>query len=278
MRAAESRTIDVHMSPLPIAVPPGVRVSDALARMDRLAVGHLVVEGAGVRAVLSQAEALVALRLGRDVPVIDVVDPKPVVVHRGASQRAVLSTMRERRASAALVLDGDRVVGIVTQSDVLIWLEVALGTEATISPAAVRARILGEHARIRAELADIEELALTVVRGGISAESLRERVRVLEAVLRGHLELEEALVLPWLRSAPGFGAESAQRVDEAHAEQRATLDGIIDGLYATRSPAELAVRTLELCTALRDDIRTEEETFLGDDGPLAQDVSVGFGG
>lgn len=278
MLAATMQTIDMHMSPLPITIDPSLRLDHAMQQMSAAAIGHLVIEGDGIRGVLSAAEIRVALRLDRDAVARDVLEPEPLCVPRDTKPDKVLVAMRERRASGVLVVDGERIVGILTTTDVIRWLELAIAADAGPTPEEIRGRILAEHTRIRSELDHIETIARRVVRGSQESTTLRERVRVLEGILRGHLDLEERLVLPWLREADGFGPERARLMEEEHAEQRATLDGIIDGLFTTRSVTELAVRTLELCTALRDDIATEERSFLTDDGPLARFVTGGFGG
>lgn len=272
-----SKTIDMHMSPLPIAIKGTSLVSEALARMDRDSIGHLVVEGVDTRGLVSRAELALALRLGHDVPVDAIVERAPTVT-RDALDLHVLATMRKSRATAVLVLDCDQLVGIVTATDVMRWLERELGAATPWTPDEIRVRILAEHARIRSELDVIESLAARVLEGSFEGPFLRERVRVLEGILRAHIALEEELVLPWLREADGFGDARVLHMETEHAEQRATLDLILTDLFTTRSVRELAVRAAELCRALRDDIATEERAFLTDDGPLAKLVTGGFGG
>jgi CBS domain-containing protein len=278
MQATRPQTIDGRMSPLPITISPTVHASYALAQMESVGVAHLVVDMPHGPCVVTRAELRAAIRAGRDALVGAVLDPLPIRVARDTPAHRVVTELRECKASAALVFDCDSVVGIVTITDLLGWLEETVVPDSSPAPEHVRARILAEHARILAEIEIIEALAARTQEGTFEPAALRERLRVLEGVLRGHLELEERVVLPWLRDADGFGPERARHMEAEHALQRATLDGILLALFTTRSVPELATRTRELCRALRDDIETEEQAFLTEDGPLARVITVGFGG
>lgn len=278
MLSTHTETIDARMSPLPIKISPTVPASYALAQMEAEGVAHLVVDMPHGPCVVARSELRAAMRAGRDALVGAIVDPLPIRVAKDAPSKRVIADLRVCKASAALVFDCDTVVGIVTVSDLLAWLEETMAPGSVHAPEQVRDRILAEHARIVAEIEIIEGLAARAEDGSFDPALLRERLRVLEGILRGHLELEERLVLPWLRDVDGFGKERARHMEAEHALQRATLDGILIALFSARSVPELATRTRELCKALRDDIETEERAFLTEDGPLARIVTASFGG
>lgn len=127
----------------------------------------------------------------------------------------------------------------------------------------IRHRILEEHAELRAIAAAMEELAARVAEGeGSSLGALRLRGLELHERLCRHLELEDELLLPALRSAGRGGAERAERLCREHAEQRALLAYILERLSDLTRPSLVLGRELRnFAELLRDDMDYEDSAL-----------------
>lgn len=263
------RRIDGLMSPLPVAVQVDADLGIVDREMKRHGVGHVTVaEGGDVVGIFSKTEVDLLVRLGGRWHAGQVVSREPYRVQRDAPIADVVAGMREKHVTAALVMSGNDVVGIVTLTDVIRSFEQLMGVpKALPTPAQVRKRILSEHVRIRGLLDDLEALAKTVVTTGHQdvAGKLRKWTRELGDVLHAHLDLEEEILLPIVRDADGFGPVRVAEMEKEHEEQRAMLASILDGLAGTRSVEVLSTGVLELVRAVREDIVEEEELFLSED-------------
>lgn len=119
MRAAEIMTSDVQ------AVPPGMPASEAWELMRRNGIHHLVVTGGRtVVGVLSDRD--VGGRRGASLrahaSVADLMTAPVVTTQPDATVRQIANLMRGRTIGCLPVLRRDRVVGIVTVSDLLTLL------------------------------------------------------------------------------------------------------------------------------------------------------------
>jgi len=262
------RRIDAFMSPKPPTVPPDEDVRNAARIMREHGVNHLLVlDGDRLVGVLDETELDLVGRVGVRGVCKDVVSVEPFVVDSRATLESVVVAMREQRASAAVVIAHGTIVGVVTVTDLLRALEGALGVPTRVrTPAEVRQRIHAEHIRIHSLLDDIERVAKNVESStDEDAGRLRAWIRGLGDALHAHLALEEEILVPLVREADGFGEARADEMLREHAEQRATIESILEDLDSTSSKAILGVGALELVKAIRDDIREEDETFLRSD-------------
>ncbi len=116
MRAAEVMTKGVE------TVPPGMPAADAWELMRRKSIHHLVVvDGSRVIGILSDRDA--AGRSGGSVrskfDVVDLMTSAVVTVAPDATVRKIANVMRGRSIGCVPVVDGKRLLGIVTVSDLL---------------------------------------------------------------------------------------------------------------------------------------------------------------
>ena len=131
-----------------------------------------------------------------------------------------------------------------------------------MKPSTLRATILAEHQWIRTKLREAQESALAVLSGEIGRSGeLRARVRELVGILRAHLDTEDELVLPVLKSGDAWGPVRAERMANEHAEQRAELS-VLWRVALSGGAAELAYALLPFGRALREDMADEEELSL----------------
>jgi acetoin utilization protein AcuB len=101
-------------------VPPGMPVSDAWGLMRRERIHHLVVtRGSEIVGVLSERDP--GRRVGERVghTVADFMTGPVVTVDRTDTIQIVADRMRGRTLGCVPVVDGERLVGIVTVSDLL---------------------------------------------------------------------------------------------------------------------------------------------------------------
>ena len=135
-----------------------------------------------------------------------------------------------------------------------------------MDPSEVRKRIVGEHEQLRAHLEILEESAKVVREYGAAVRKLTEKSQELLKDLRGHIDLEDAILVPAIREADAWGESRAQELTDHHAKQREQLTSAIDDVAAGRmAPPELAAQMLDLVAYLRRDMEHEEETYLKED-------------
>jgi hypothetical protein len=141
-----------------------------------------------------------------------------------------------------------------------------------MKPSDVRARVLAEHAEIRAILDRLEPVARALRDGDHvrldDAEKLRE---ALCERLFAHIDLEDAILAPALRAADAWGKERAAQLLDHHREQRAELASL--ARVAGLEPAIRGARLMRLVEYVRDDMRHEEAGLL--DAAVLRDDVVG---
>lgn len=148
-------------------------------------------------------------------------------------------------------------------------------------PSEVRAKILGQHKELRKLLAVIRALSEQVLAGERGALSeLRRQSVELETVFLAHLETEEAILLPILKTIDAWGAVRVQHIEEEHARQRAVLDSA--GNNATSAavpPQQLAQLMRSVVDDILEDMKSEERDMLDPrllrDDPVVDDQSDG---
>lgn len=141
------------------------------------------------------------------------------------------------------------------------------GDTVELRPSEVRRLVLEDHARLRIRLRDLRAAAEWAGTGDPSrgAELLREAERFAELFFR-HLEMEEAQLVPLLRTIDAWGNERADLVLREHREQRLPLLGFVEELRDPRQGlARLARETLALISRIEAEILHEDETVLSED-------------
>jgi hemerythrin-like domain-containing protein len=133
-----------------------------------------------------------------------------------------------------------------------------------MEPAEARAQILDEHDRLRDRLDEIEELTTRFEKGGPDVgRALREQGVALFEVFAAHLNLEDAQLVPALRTIPERGDGLARRLEREHKEQRELLTYLLSRLEQESRPTTLVARELQgFCEYLRLDMGHEEATLL----------------
>lgn len=133
----------------------------------------------------------------------------------------------------------------------------------------VRREILDEHTELRAIIAKI--------RGAGDPGCLALATAELLDRLAAHLEHEDAVLAPVLRTIDAWGPERARRLRDDHVAQRAQLAQLRREL-ATTPEAALASTVRAFVDALVADMESEERDVL--DAALLRDdcVTVEFGG
>ena len=119
-----SPSITGYMSPNPHTVGHGERLASAYELMSRHNVRHLPVLDRGrLVGIVSQRDLFLAEALRHRDPELEKVEEamtsKPFTVPPTAAVADVARTMAENKFGAALVMDGDKLVGIFTANDAL---------------------------------------------------------------------------------------------------------------------------------------------------------------
>jgi len=130
-----SRTVRQYMTASPRRVAPGELLEAAHRLMRSEGIRHLpVVEGERVVGILSQRDVFLMETLKSASPeearVEEAMRARPFVVPPDASLARVVRAMSDARLGAALVVEGERLVGIFTRSDALRALTALLEDEA----------------------------------------------------------------------------------------------------------------------------------------------------
>jgi hemerythrin-like domain-containing protein len=130
----------------------------------------------------------------------------------------------------------------------------------------VRERIFEDHERLRERLAEIEDLNERFEKGEAEVGSeLRERGATLYEVFATHLTLEDAQLIPALRTIPTTGGDLARRLEREHREQRELLHFLVGRLQQEDRPTSLIARELQgFCSYLKLDMAHEESTILSE--------------
>lgn len=129
-------------------------------------------------------------------------------------------------------------------------------------------RIRREHWEITSHLAEVEELANRVQKGDEEAAvALRDRLQVLQGIMRSHLHFEEYELVPLMIASDRYDQSSVEALRKDHEAQRELLSRVISELRSRSAGAKLAIETKELVHALRDDMRHEERDLLAGIAP-----------
>lgn len=133
-----------------------------------------------------------------------------------------------------------------------------------MDPMAVRTKILEEHGRLRAMLAELVPLAERFERGDTAvAPSLREQALGLYESFAAHLRHEESSLEPALRTRGAEGVRLADRLAHEHREQRELLAYLVARLRDQPHPTLLLAREIvHFAEYLRLDMAHEESTLL----------------
>ncbi|MCP5065194.1 MAG: hemerythrin domain-containing protein [bacterium] len=141
------------------------------------------------------------------------------------------------------------------------------GGRTELWPSEVRRLVLEDHSRLRILLRDLKAAAEWARTGDRSrgATLLREAERFARHFFR-HLEMEEAQLVPLLRTIDAWGGERARRVLDEHREQRRLLGGYVQALHDPHAElARLARDTLALIVDIESIMLHEEESVLSED-------------
>jgi iron-sulfur cluster repair protein YtfE (RIC family) len=130
-------------------------------------------------------------------------------------------------------------------------------------PCEARTRVLYEHRLLRERIDLAEDLVHDLLESkSACVEDLYRQMGNLARALHEHLQLEERLLLPFLRaSGDGVGTGLAC-FERAHAMEREALDLMGHVLETrSRSPLELALLVRGFLEMIREDM-AEEETWV----------------
>ncbi len=131
------------------------------------------------------------------------------------------------------------------------------------NPSEVRERILADHVVLRRMLERLEVRARRVLQQRCGRPSgLYDELRVLQARLRRHFDLEERILVPTLRATDAWGAERVARFHEEHARQREIMDGF--SRAGERPPVELALMAWGFVRLMLEDMAEEEKISLNE--------------
>ncbi|MBC7171069.1 MAG: CBS domain-containing protein, partial [Polyangiaceae bacterium] len=240
--ALEAQPIESLMTFLPRMVEVGVDVGSASELMQELRVHHLpVVDRGELIGVVSarDLDVVSAIRAGHasKMTVAEVLIGEPATADANEPLSQVVGKMAESGSDHCVILRDGLAVGIVTHSDIVDAFLRVVGVEARLpGPEAIRERILHEHERIRSLLDHMEALAGRLANGERKVASrLRRWARELAIALRGHLALEEEILLPAIRDADAFGNARAEELLGEHEAQRELLSRVTGDLCSTTS-------------------------------------------
>jgi acetoin utilization protein AcuB len=113
------------MSAPAVVIPPVVPAGSALSFMEKRQVRRLpVVEDGRLLGIITRSDLLEALgkdklkRRGEERSVDEIMTRKPVTVEQEETLERAAELMLQKKISGLPVVDGDRVVGIITESDI----------------------------------------------------------------------------------------------------------------------------------------------------------------
>ncbi|EYF05214.1 CBS domain-containing protein [Chondromyces apiculatus] len=119
-----SRTIGAYMTPSPLTVPRDTPMAQAFKTMEEHGFRHLpVLDGEHLVGLVSERELRVVENMrGIDsayVTVGDFILEAPYAVSPDTLALEAVRVMRERKIGSAVVVEGDKVVGLFTTTDAL---------------------------------------------------------------------------------------------------------------------------------------------------------------
>lgn len=179
---------------VPVTCPPDVSVREVLERINRHKIGSMVIAEAQTQKPLGiftlrdllQRVSLSGYDLGR--PVSEVMTSKLVSLAPNVSAYEAAMTMVRHGLRHLLVVDGERLVGVVSQNDLFSLQRIGVREVGSDIREAQSLEALAQSAR------DIRQLAGRMMRQGMSIETLTQLVltlndlltmRVIELVLPG---------------------------------------------------------------------------------------------
>jgi acetoin utilization protein AcuB len=281
-----ARVLDL-MTENPSSVGVDATLAEALRSMREEGVRHLPVLRDGKLAGVVSERDLVLLGTMPDVDANAVtveraLGTEPFTVGPDTPLVDVIRALSEKRTDNAIVVEGDRVVGIVTTTDCLRCLFDHLSTAesgASLRPSAVRQRILEEHRLIRERFDEVERLAKAVAEGSLDPGRLASVVKPLLERVEAHLALEDRILAPALRETPGFGEIRVQKLLEHHDAQRAAIERAMKALMHPKlDEGEVTESVLTLIAEVRADIARENKELLGPNLLKDDPINVEFGG
>ncbi|MEM1418091.1 MAG: CBS domain-containing protein [Myxococcota bacterium] len=265
--SATNVRVRAHMTAVPSTIAPWASVGDALKRFESASFRHLpVVDGDGrLRGMVSRAGLSAADAAdGRARSVADVMDEGPFVAAPEDDLGALLERMDAAHADAAVIVEEDAVVGVLTSTDVARLAAMRLGRgRPEFLPSEIRKRILRAHGELRTHLARVDQL-VSWLRDGHpeSAATLKSWARELNLLLKAHMAEEEQMLLPALVDADGFGPVRAAALREEHALQQRSLTRVMTEIDAEASPEGLADRVSRFVEDVRRDMDEEERLYV----------------
>ena len=274
------RPVRDYITPLPHTIGAEQSLASASRRMSQLGVRHLPVTQDGLLCgVVSERDILfLCSRTGIDperASVEESMSAEPFVVGPEMPLGAVARSMSERRIGSAVVVEGKEVVGILTTTDALSILADVVDTVGVapmvpkLLPSVVRERVLEEHVALRGMLATVTTLADRVLdTDNALDEELPLHARETYRTLVRHLDLEDLILAPALRSADAWGEVRADALLAEHRLQRSQFRAAFADQQG--GTIKLAARLLTIIPAILEDMAHEEkdlltEALLGDD-------------
>ena len=113
-------TVGTMMHASPLAIEPDATLATAHTRMTEGGVRHLpVVEGGKLVGILSERDLPAHAGRFELTSVRQAMTPDPISVSREVSVEAAACLMLERRVRALPVVDGERIVGMLSETDIL---------------------------------------------------------------------------------------------------------------------------------------------------------------
>ena len=136
-----------------------------------------------------------------------------------------------------------------------------------MSNSQIRSEIVAEHVELRGLLPRIESLAQQFEQAPPEAHGLGGQLRdaglALYEKFAAHLDREQELLEPVLRTAGAEGERLARRMEHEHDEQRKLLDYLLTRLREQPTPTIVIARQLQNFTHfLRFEMDHEEQTML----------------
>jgi len=176
---------DIMKSPV-VTIPPGTALADAYRTMQEGKIRHLaVVEGERLVGVVTDRDLRLATSNLAPAPfppaslVAAVMRRDPVTADAGDPVEDAARTMRERRIGCLPIVDGERLVGIVTVVDLLDALLALTGVDKPSGRLEVRLPDRpGELARLTAFLSHRDLNVHSILSSPEGAESIRAVLRV----------------------------------------------------------------------------------------------------
>jgi iron-sulfur cluster repair protein YtfE (RIC family) len=137
-------------------------------------------------------------------------------------------------------------------------------TKPGLSVGEVRARVLADHAKLRAVIAEVDRLALAVASDELTrSDALRAEAAKLYQMLLAHMDHEDEVLAPIIRQIDAWGLVRHEQMQSDHAQQRTVLAQAIRDL-ATGGPA-LGQAVQSMCWEILHDMKREEHDLLHPD-------------